>query len=95
MTQIPQFLDSNDAPNKTPEQLAAIKRREIADTLKSPGWVHIAEFLSKLAEAQLAAMRYAKSDFDVRTHFAKYVMLTDVTSMVTQLALEPQTDDAQ
>jgi hypothetical protein len=95
MTQIPSFLASDSAPEKSPEQLAAIVRREIADTLKTPGWSHITKFLADAAAAKLVAMRYAKSDFDSRTLFAQHVALTDIASMVTQLALEPQTDDAQ
>jgi len=95
MTGVPDFLGKDMAPEKSPEQLAAIVRREIADTLKTPGWVHITKFLTDSAAAKLIAMRYAKSDFDSRTLFAQHVALNDIASMVTQLALEPQTDDAQ
>jgi len=95
MTQIPSFLAGDAAPEKSPEQLAAIVRREIADTLKTPGWAHITKFLADSAAAKLIAMRYAKSDFDSRTLFAQHVALNDIASMVTQLALEPQTFDAE
>lgn len=92
---VPAFLDADAQPDKSPEELAEIKRREIREMLKTAGWKHIEEFITASAESQLAAMRYAKSDFDSRTCFAKYVVLHDLVAVVNQLASEPQTVSAQ
>lgn len=50
----------------------------IRDLVRHPGWGMLMRRIDERAQASLAAMRGAKSEFEVMTHHARYVALTDL-----------------